>query len=64
MIDAFADALDLEDLRFKGLVLEAAGRPSYHPSVLLKIYVYGYLNRIASSRRIASVSTGENSSSA
>ena len=52
VIDAFVDALDLGDLGFKGVVPEATGRPSYHPSVLLKIYVYGYLNRIASSRRL------------
>ena len=52
VIDAFVDALDLGELGFTGVVPEATGRPSYHPSVLLKIYVYGYLNRIASSRRL------------
>ena len=52
VIDAFVDALDLGELGFKGVVPEATGRPSYHPSALLKIYVYGYLNRIASSRRL------------
>ncbi len=52
VIEAFVDALDLGELGFNGLVQEATGRPSYHPSVLLKIYVYGYLNRIASSRRL------------
>ncbi len=52
VIDAFVDALDLGELGFNGVVPEATGRPSYHPSVLLKIYVYGYLNRIASSRRL------------
>lgn len=52
VIDAFVDALDLEELGFKGMVPLATGRPSYHPSLLLKIYVYGYLNRIASSRRL------------
>ena len=52
VIEAFVDALDLGALGFKGVVPEATGRPSYHPSVLLKIYVYGYLNRIASSRRL------------
>jgi transposase len=52
VVDAFVDALDLEGLGFRGVVPEATGRPSYHPSVLLKIYVYGYLNRIASSRRL------------
>ncbi len=52
VIDAFVDTLDLGKLGFKGVVPEVTGRPSYHPSVLLKIYVYGYLNRIASSRRL------------
>ena len=52
VIEAFVDALDLGELGFEGVVPEATGRPSYHPSVLLKIYVYGYLNRIASSRRL------------
>ncbi len=52
VIEAFVDALDLGELGFKGVVPEATGRPSYHPSVLLKIYIYGYLNRIASSRRL------------
>lgn len=50
VIDAFVDALDLGELGFKGVVPEVTGRPSYDPAVLLKIYVYGYLNRIASSR--------------
>ena len=52
VLDAFVDVLDLEELGFNGVVPEATGRPSYHPSVLLKIYVYGYLNQIASSRRL------------
>ena len=39
VIDAFVDALDLGELGFNGVVPEATGRPSYHPSVLLKIYV-------------------------
>ncbi len=52
VIEAFVDALDLGELGFKGVVPKVTGRPSYHPSVLLKIYVYGYLNRIASSRRL------------
>ena len=52
IVDAFVDALNLGELGFEGVVPEATGRPSYHPSVLLKIYVYGYLNRIASSRRL------------
>ena len=52
VIDAFVDALDLGGLGFDGVVPEATGRPSYHPSVLLKLYIYGYLNRVQSSRRL------------
>jgi transposase len=51
VVDVFVDELDLRDLGFDGTAPAATGRPSYHPSVLLKIYVYGYLNRIQSSRR-------------
>src|SRR3546814_1040849 len=50
VIDAFIDALDLVDLGFEGAVPATTGRPGYRPAVLLKIYVYGYLNRIHSSR--------------
>lgn len=49
-VDAFVDALDLFDLGFSDAAM--TGRPGYHPSVLLKLYVYGYLNRIQSSRRL------------
>jgi transposase len=42
MIDAFVDALDLAEMSFEGVVPAATGRPSYHPSVLLKLYIYGY----------------------
>jgi transposase len=52
VIVAFVDVLDLGKLGFKGVVPEATGRPSYHPSALLKLYIYGYLNRIQSSRRL------------
>jgi transposase len=52
VIDAFVDALDLAELGFKGVEPSATGRPSYHPSVLLKLYIYGYLNRVQSSRRL------------
>jgi transposase len=52
VVEAFIDELDLAALGFAGLVPEATGRPSYHPATLLKIYLYGYLNRIASSRRL------------
>jgi transposase len=51
-VDAFVDALDLAQLEFEGVVPEATGRPSYHPSALLKLYIYGYLNRVQSSRRL------------
>jgi len=52
VIDVFVDALNLAELGFDGVAPEATGRPSYHPSVLLKLYIYGYLNRIQSSRRL------------
>ena len=52
VIDAFVDKLDLSGLGFDGVAPEATGRPSYHPSVLLKLYIYGYLNRLQSSRRL------------
>src|SRR5438309_4660160 len=51
VIDVFVDELDLAGLGFSGVDPEATGRPSYHPSVLLKLYIYGYLNRVQSSRR-------------
>src|SRR5215207_8500681 len=52
VIDVFADELDLAELGFGGIDPAATGRPSYHPSVLLKLYIYGYLNRVQSSRRL------------
>src|SRR5271163_739923 len=52
VIDVFVEELDLAGLGFDGVVPEATGRPSYHPSVLLKLYIYGYLNRVQSSRRL------------
>ena len=52
VIDVFVDELDLGALGFEGVVPEATGRPGYHPGLLLKIYVYGYINQIASSRRL------------
>src|SRR5687767_158228 len=52
VIDAFVDALALRDLGFDGVMPEATGRPSYHPAILLKLYIYGYLNRVQSSRRL------------
>jgi len=52
VIEAFVDTLDLARLGFKGTTPAQTGRPSYHPGILLKIYVYGYLNRVQSSRRL------------
>jgi len=52
VIDAFVDELDLKELGFEGAVPSETGRPAYHPSTLLKIYIYGYLNRVQSSRRL------------
>jgi transposase len=52
VIDVFVDELDLQALEFEGIAPEATGRPAYHPATLLKIYVYGYINQIQSSRRL------------
>jgi transposase len=52
VIEVFIDELDLAALGFTGMTPAATGRPAYHPSTLLKIYLYGYLNRIQSSRRL------------
>lgn len=52
VIDVFVDALDLAQIGFEGVDPAATGRPAYHPSVLLKLYIYGYLNRVQSSRRL------------
>jgi transposase len=52
VIDAFVDALNVGELGFDGIEPAATGRPSYHPSCLLKLYIYGYLNRVQSSRRL------------
>jgi transposase len=52
VVDCFVDGLDLTDLGFEGVEPAATGRPAYHPSVLLKLYIYGYLNRVQSSRRL------------
>src|SRR6201997_858632 len=51
-IDVFVDELDLSVLGFDGVMPAATGRPGYHAGVLLKIYVYGYINQVASSRRL------------
>ncbi len=52
VVDAYVEELDLQQLGFEGAEPAATGRPAYHPAVLLKIYIYGYLNRIQSSRRL------------
>jgi transposase len=52
VIDVFVDELNLAELGFDGVAPEVTGRPAYHPSVLLKLYIYGYLNRVQSSRRL------------
>ena len=52
LVEVFVDELDLTTLGFAGAVPEATGRPAYHPETLLKIYLYGYLNRVPSSRRL------------
>jgi transposase len=52
VVDVFVDELSLDELGFEGAQPAATGRPSYHPAVLLKIYIYGYLNQVQSSRRL------------
>lgn len=52
VIDLFVDQLDLAKLGFGGVTPKDMGRPAYHPAAMLKIYVYGYLNRVQSSRRL------------
>ncbi len=51
-VDVFVEALDLHDLGFDGVIPAETGRPAYHPAPLLKLYIYGYLNRVQSSRRL------------
>ena len=52
VVEAFVDGLDLAELGFERAVPAETGRPAYHPATLLKLYIYGYLNRIPSSRRL------------
>src|ERR1700751_1227970 len=52
VIDVFVDTIDLAEMSLAGVERAAPGPPSYHPSVLLKLYIYGYLNRLQSSRRL------------
>lgn len=51
-VDVFVDNLDLFDLGFERVAPHWTGRPAYHPSSLLKLYIYGYLNQVQSSRRL------------
>src|SRR3982074_3814890 len=51
-VDVFVDALELRGLGFDGVDPAAPRRPAYHPSPMLKLYIYGYLNRVQSSRRL------------
>jgi transposase len=51
-VDVFVDGLDLERLGFVGVEPLDTGRPGYHPRMMLKLYIYGYLNRVPSSRRL------------
>src|ERR1700692_3437203 len=53
VIDAYVDMLDLARLGFSKVEAEATGRPPYLPGDLLKLYIYGYLNQVRSSRRLA-----------
>ena len=54
MIDAFVDALDLAGLGLGDVEPAATGRPAFHPLVLLKLYIHGYLIRVQSMRTVAS----------
>src|SRR5664279_3211465 len=60
VIDFFVEELDLADLGFGGVNPEVTGRPSYHPAVLLKLYIYGYLNRVQSPARLDPVEIAVN----
>src|SRR5258708_13151352 len=51
-VDVFVDGLDLDKLGFVGVQPLDTGRPGYHPRMMLKLYIYGYLNRVPSSRRL------------
>lgn len=52
VVDVFVDELDLRELGFSSVDPKSTGAPSYHPSVMLKLYIYGYLNQVQSSRRL------------
>jgi transposase len=63
-VDTFAGALDLPALSFEGVEPAATDRPACHPATLLKIFIYGYLNRIPSSRRLSPRSASRRGASA
>lgn len=52
VIDVFIEGLDLETLWFERVIAKGKGSSGYHPAILLKLYIYGYLNRVQSSRRL------------
>ena len=52
VVDVFVDALDLSELGFSSVHPQVTARPGYHPALMLKLYVYGYLNKIQSRRRL------------
>lgn len=52
VVEAFVDMLDLDEIGFLGMMPKQTGRPAYHPSSMLKLYIYGYLNRVQSTRRL------------
>jgi transposase len=52
VVDVFVGGLDLETLGFERVIATGKGHPGYHPAILLKLYIYGYLNRIQTSRRL------------
>jgi transposase len=65
-IDEHIDALELGELGFDGVTPAATGRPGYHPSPMLKLYIYGYLNRVHCPKAEANsngghIATGQNS---
>ena len=57
VIDAFIDSLDMADLGFTQSTTKATGRKPYHPADLLKLYTYGYLNQVLSTRRLEKSAT-------
>jgi len=58
VVDIFVDGLNLDSLGFRKVDAKRTGRPGYHPATLMKLYIYGYLNRIQSSRRLEKEAIG------